>query len=67
MLDVGQWVKEVAVNYLLQDIDGTIQDNWEGVRVQCLVCSPDSKMVLAADTHHRIRGYNFEDLTDFPM
>ena len=55
------------MNYLLQDIDGTIQDNWEGVRVQCLVCSPDSKMVLAADTHHRIRGYNFEDLTDFPM
>ncbi|KAK7103941.1 WD repeat-containing protein 26-like isoform X2 [Littorina saxatilis] len=53
--------------FYMCDIDGTIQDNWEGVRVQCLVCAPDSKMVLAADTHHRIRGYNFEDLTDFPI
>lgn len=60
-------VSELPYLILFQDIDGTIQDNWEGVRVQCLVCAPDSKMVLAADTHHRIRGYNFEDLTDFPM
>jgi len=30
-----------------------------------LACLPDGKTVLAADTHHRLRGYNFEDLTDF--
>ncbi|KAK7473695.1 hypothetical protein BaRGS_00035092 [Batillaria attramentaria] len=51
--------------FYICDIDGTVLDNWEGVRVQCLVCQPDSKTVLAADTHHRIRGYNFDDLTDF--
>lgn len=31
----------------------------------CLAYKNDGKTVLAADTHHRIRGYNFEDLTDF--
>ena len=34
---------------------------WEGVRVQCLAYSKDGKTVLAADSHHRIRSYNFED------
>ena len=52
---------------VLQDIDGQVQDTWEGVRVQGLVCCPDNKMVLAADSHHRIRGYNFDDLTDCHM
>ncbi|GFY53689.1 WD repeat-containing protein 26 [Trichonephila inaurata madagascariensis] len=47
------------------DLDGNVLDSWEGVRVQCLWCRKDGKTVLAADTHHRIRGYNFEDLTDF--
>ena len=40
-------------------------DSWEGVRVQCVGCQADGKNVLAADTHHRIRGYNFDELTDF--
>ena len=33
--------------------------------MQCLCFKKDGKTVLAADTHHRIRGYNFEDLSDF--
>ncbi|XP_076305770.1 WD repeat-containing protein 26-like isoform X2 [Tachypleus tridentatus] len=47
------------------DLDGNVLDSWEGVRVQCLQYRNDGKTVLAADTHYRIRGYNFEDLTDF--
>ncbi|XP_067119532.1 WD repeat-containing protein 26-like isoform X1 [Centruroides vittatus] len=47
------------------DLDGNVLDSWEGVRVQCLICKNDGKTVLAADKHHRIRGYNFEELTDF--
>nr|XP_020470467.1 WD repeat-containing protein 26-like [Monopterus albus] len=46
------------------DLDGNLLDSWEGVRVQCLWCLSDSRTVLASDTHQRIRGYNFEDLTD---
>lgn len=52
---------------ILKDLDGNVLDSWEGVRVQCLWCRKDGKTVLAADTHHRIRGYNFEELTDFNM
>ncbi|KAI5745357.1 hypothetical protein M8J76_010397 [Diaphorina citri] len=46
------------------DIEGQVLDSWEGVRVNCLWCRSDGKSVLAADTHHRIRTYNFEHLTD---
>ncbi|KAF6716381.1 WD repeat-containing protein 26 [Oryzias melastigma] len=46
------------------DLDGNLLDSWEGVRVQCLGCLSDGRTVLASDTHQRIRGYNFEDLTD---
>ncbi|CAG14617.1 unnamed protein product, partial [Tetraodon nigroviridis] len=46
------------------DLDGNLLDSWEGVRVQCLWCVNDGRSVLASDTHQRIRGYNFEDLTD---
>ncbi|XP_034060202.1 WD repeat-containing protein 26 isoform X1 [Gymnodraco acuticeps] len=46
------------------DLDGNLLDSWEGVRVQCLWCLGDGRAVLASDTHQRIRGYNFEDLTD---
>ena len=53
--------------YFIKDLDGNVLDSWEGVRVQCLWCRKDGKTVLAADTHHRIRGYNFEELTDFNM
>ncbi|XP_014671792.1 PREDICTED: WD repeat-containing protein 26-like [Priapulus caudatus] len=46
------------------DLDGNLLDSWEGVRVQCLWCRNDGKTVYAADTHHRIRIYNFEELSD---
>lgn len=42
-----------------QDLEGNVLDSWEGVRVQCLGYRGDGKTVLAADTHHRIRGYLF--------
>ncbi|KAG7220763.1 hypothetical protein INR49_032006, partial [Caranx melampygus] len=48
----------------ISDLDGNLLDSWEGVRVQCLWCLSDGRTVLASDTHQRIRGYNFEDLTD---
>ncbi|KAF2901274.1 hypothetical protein ILUMI_04911 [Ignelater luminosus] len=46
------------------DMEGNILDTWEGVRVNCLWCRNDGKTVLASDTHHRIRSYNFDELTD---
>ncbi|XP_020287837.1 WD repeat-containing protein 26 isoform X2 [Pseudomyrmex gracilis] len=49
------------------DMDGNVSDSWEGVRVKCLWCRSDGKTVLAADTHHRIRAYNFDDLCDFTV
>ncbi|XP_076314197.1 WD repeat-containing protein 26-like [Tachypleus tridentatus] len=47
------------------DLDGNVLDSWEGVRVQSLWYRNDGKTVLASDTHYRIRGYNFDELTDF--
>lgn len=49
------------------DMEGNILDSWEGVRVNCLCCRNDGKTVLAADTHHRIRSYILEELTDQNM
>ncbi|XP_076063985.1 WD repeat-containing protein 26-like isoform X2 [Oratosquilla oratoria] len=46
------------------NLEGHIIESWEGVRVQCLAYRADGKCVLASDTHHRIRGYHFDDLTD---
>lgn len=50
-----------------QDLEGNLLESWEGVRVQCLWCMADGRTVLASDTHQRIRGYSFEDLTDRNM
>ncbi|XP_038214842.1 WD repeat-containing protein 26 [Zerene cesonia] len=44
-------------------LDGTLINNWDGVRVNALACRADGT-VLAADTHHRVRAYDFSDLTD---
>ncbi|XP_039284126.1 WD repeat-containing protein 26 isoform X2 [Nilaparvata lugens] len=46
------------------DLEGNVLDSWEGVRVNCLWCRSDGKTVLAADTHHRVRSYNFDELSD---
>lgn len=48
-------------------MDGNVSETWEGIRVKCLWCRSDGKTVLAADSHHRIRGYNFDELCDFTM
>ncbi|XP_050669705.1 WD repeat-containing protein 26 [Leptidea sinapis] len=44
-------------------LDGALLNNWDGVRVNALAARADGT-VLAADTHHRVRAYNFADLTD---
>ena len=49
------------------DAKGQVLDSWEGVRVQCLSYRRDGKSVLAADTHHRLRSYNFEELSDYSV
>ncbi len=46
------------------DTKGVVLDSWEGIRVQALHYRRDGKSVVAADTHHRIRSYNFEELND---
>ncbi|KAL1244329.1 WD repeat-containing protein [Trichinella spiralis] len=46
------------------DLEGTVVDSWEGVRVRSIQYRKDGRTVLAADTHHRIRSYCFDDLTD---
>ncbi|KAL9954122.1 hypothetical protein ACROYT_G041620 [Oculina patagonica] len=46
------------------DLDGNVLESWEGVRVMGLHCLNDGKVVLAADTHNRVRAYNFEELND---
>lgn len=45
------------------DLDGNVLESWEGVRVISLHVY-DNRTVLAADTHMRIRGYNFDDIAD---
>lgn len=45
-------------------LDGTLINCWDGVRVNALCCRSDGRSVLAADTHHRVRSYDFTDLTD---
>ncbi|KAH8261076.1 hypothetical protein KR044_002879 [Drosophila immigrans] len=44
----------------LCDINGTLIDSWEGVRVNSVAFRADNKTILAADNHYRIRGYNFD-------
>ncbi|KAJ8947528.1 hypothetical protein NQ318_005005 [Aromia moschata] len=46
------------------DLEGNVLDSWEGVRVNGLWCRKDGKTVLASDTHHRIRGYIFEEVAE---
>jgi len=51
---------------VVQHIDGSDPDRWEGIRVQFVGVMPD-KTVLAADTHRRLRSYKFEEQLDFDM
>ncbi|KAH8419623.1 hypothetical protein KR222_010762 [Zaprionus bogoriensis] len=45
----------------LCDLNGTLIDSWEGVRVNSVAFRADNKTILAADNHYRIRGYNFDN------
>lgn len=47
--------------FYLVDLDGTVHDHWEGVRVNGLAFRADNKTILAADTHYRIRSYSFDN------
>ena len=57
-------ISTVILWFCWQDLEGNVVDSWEGVRVHCVGCLNDNKTVLAADSHFRLRAYNFEDLTD---
>lgn len=46
--------------FYLCDIDGIIHNSLEGIRINGLAFRSDNKTILAADTHHRIRSYNFD-------
>ncbi|XP_065059692.1 WD repeat-containing protein 26-like [Rhopilema esculentum] len=46
------------------DLDGNVIESWEGVRVIGVSVLDDNETVLAADTHMRVRTYNFEDNRD---
>ena len=51
------------------DSKGAVLETKEGVRVQALAFRKDSKFILAADTHHRIRAYNLneDEFTDYTV
>ncbi|XP_063698447.1 WD repeat-containing protein 26 homolog [Culicoides brevitarsis] len=50
--------------FYLCDLDGTIHDSWDGVRVFGLAFRSDNRTVLCADNHSRIRSYCFENHID---
>ncbi|XP_065883697.1 WD repeat-containing protein 26-like isoform X2 [Dysidea avara] len=43
--------------------DGSILGQYEGVRLRCIAVQACTNNVLAADTHCRIRSYNFQEHT----
>ena len=51
-------------NFYQSDMNGEVLNTWEGVRVVDLHFMNDGKRILAADTHHRIRSYHWETLSD---
>lgn len=53
--------------FYLCNLEGTVLERWEGVRVQSLAIDTDGKTVLASDTHRRIRGYHLEEVHDHSM
>ncbi|KAL5268237.1 hypothetical protein ACHWQZ_G002187 [Mnemiopsis leidyi] len=46
------------------EVNSSAVYNWEGVRLHSVATLRDNKTVLAADSHKRVRSYNFEDNTD---
>ncbi|XP_019864282.1 PREDICTED: WD repeat-containing protein 26-like isoform X1 [Amphimedon queenslandica] len=43
--------------------DGSITSSWEGVRLHAIATHPYNETVYGADSHMRVRQYNFEDKT----
>jgi len=50
--------------FYMCDLEGTIINSMEGVRVNSLAFLNDNTTILAADTHFRIRNYSFEPRND---
>ncbi|XP_066150934.1 WD repeat-containing protein 26 isoform X1 [Euwallacea fornicatus] len=46
------------------NMEGTVLESWEGVRVSGLWYRSDGRTVLAADSHYRIKAYDFDDMID---
>lgn len=46
------------------DIQTSTYFTWEGVRLHSVATLRDNKVVLAADSHRRVRSYNFDDYAD---
>ena len=55
----------LLVCHLLSDqaLDGSVSSSWEGIRVNALAAHPSPRSVYAADTHSRVRRYNFQDMS----
>lgn len=47
--------------FYLCDLNGTIVESWDGVRVTSLSFRNDNKTILASDTHNRIRSYSVDN------
>lgn len=47
--------------FYLCDLNGSVLDSWDGVRVTGLSFRSDNKTILASDTHNRIRVYSVDN------
>lgn len=43
------------------NLEGELLHSWDGVRVNALACRGEGLVALAADTHHRVRQYDFAE------
>lgn len=50
-----------------QSTEGAVLHSWEGVRVQAIATHPDTNEAIAADSHHRVRSYNFQEPRVTPL
>ena len=50
-----------------QSTEGAVVESWEGVRVQAVCTHPTSKEAIVADSHHRVKSYNFQEPKVTPL
>ena len=43
--------------------DGSVTSKWEGVRLHAIATHPSSSVVFAADSHMRVKQYDFQEKT----